>query len=236
MATNQPLQVAYGLSQPLINVFPTPIASTRNPLGSDKAQLGTIWVNTASNDAFVLCSVTANVANWIGVGGGSGLFTSLVVNPGNLTVTAGNLLVGGTGNITAAGGNITATSGSITAGNGLTVSTGDAVVSSGNLVLTAGNISVTLGNLTVSAGAITATAGEIQAIAGAINGAQLEATGDLGGVVSTTSITNATNTSLSTGTLSIKSTSANPGNNAGFIKVYVGATTAYVPYFTNIAP
>jgi hypothetical protein len=45
-----------------------------------------------------------------------------------------------------------------------------------------------------------------------------------------------TNTSLSTGTLSIKSTSANPGNNAGFIELYVGGTLAYVPYFTNIHP
>lgn len=45
-----------------------------------------------------------------------------------------------------------------------------------------------------------------------------------------------TNTALSSGTLSVKSTTANPGNNAGFIEILVGGITAWVPYFTNIAP
>ena len=228
MATNQPQQVAYGLSEALINVFPSPIAATRDPQGSDKAQLGTVWVNKASDDAFILCSVTNNVANWVGVGGGSGLFTSLVVNPGNATITAGNLLVGGTGNITAAGGNITATGGTVE-GVAITASTGAITANAGNIIASVGNITATLGN-------ITALAGEISAPLNAVSAAQIEATGDLGGVVSTTSITNVTNTTQSTGALTLKSASANPGTNAGFIKVYVGATTAYVPYFTNIAP
>lgn len=51
-----------------------------------------------------------------------------------------------------------------------------------------------------------------------------------------TSLTSLTNTSLSTGTLSIKSTSVNNGNNAGFIEMIVAGATVFVPYFSNISP
>lgn len=61
--------------------------------------------------------------------------------------------------------------------------------------------------------------------------------GDIGaGAAGFVTLTNATNTTQGAGALSILSTNANPGNNAGFLKVYVGASTAWVPYFTNIAP
>lgn len=36
--------------------------------------------------------------------------------------------------------------------------------------------------------------------------------------------------------LTIKSTTANPGDNAGFIKAYIGATVVWIPYFSDIAP
>lgn len=271
MATSTPYRgVAYGLSEPLLNVFPAPIVSVRDPLGKDHAQLGTVWVNRLTNDYFVLTSIVANVATWSSVSNGAGIFSSLEATTGNITadlgdivatagnvsagvnvnagaqvnattsVTAGTFITAGT-NITATGGDITAIAGdisaggNITAGTGLTVTTGNATIS-GDLSVTAGNVSVVLGNVTVSAGDITATAGDIEASAGAVRGGQVEATDDLGGVVGVTSITNAIDTAQSTGTLVIKSDSANPGNNAGFIKVYVGATTAYIPYFTNIAP
>jgi hypothetical protein len=181
MATNAPYNnVAYGLSQPLLNVFPVPIVSTRTPTTRDRADIGTIWVNKSTNTYYVLTSVVANVSTWTTAGSGAGIFTSLEATSGNITADAGNIVA-------------------------------------------------TLGNVTVSAGDITATAG-------AVRGAQVEASGDLGGVVSITSITNVTNTTQAAGTLAVKSTTANAGNNAGFIKVYIGATTAYVPYFTNIAP
>jgi hypothetical protein len=61
--------------------------------------------------------------------------------------------------------------------------------------------------------------------------------GDEGtGVASTVALTNVTNTSISTGVLSIKGTTASTGDNAGFIKVYVGTGVAYIAYFTDIAP
>src|ERR1044072_7788810 len=144
MARNIYRNVAYGLSDSLLDVFQPPIVSTRDPNTNDKYQLGTLWVNRSTDDAFILCSVIANGANWISVGGGSGIFSSLTVNPGNVLITAGDLTVA-QGDITVTAGDLDVIAGSITAGNGLTVSTGNAVVSSGDLVLTAGNISVTLG-------------------------------------------------------------------------------------------
>lgn len=265
MATNAPyIDVAYGLSQPLLNVFPFPIVSTRNPTSADRAQLGTVWVNKSTNDYFVLTSVAANVSTWSSVSNGAGIFTSLEATTGNITadlgdivatagnvqagvnVTAGAIVAAGTaitagttitaaGNIRSTGGDIIANAGNITAVVG-DVSAGGDVIAISDITSSSGNIIAAAGNITATLGDITAATGDIEASAGAIRGDQVESTGDLGGVALTTSFTNATNTALSSGTLSIKSTSANPGDNAGFIKIYVGATTAYLPYFTNIAP
>lgn len=263
--------VAYGLSDALLDVFPAPVVSTRDPLASDKAQLGTVWVNKSTNDFFILTSIVANVATWSSPSNGSGIFTSLEATTGNITadigdivatlgsvtagaavsagtnvsatlaisagttITAGTGITATTGDITASAGDIVATVGDLSIGGAAAI-TGNLTVSSGDIVATAGNVVVTLGDLTVAAGDITATAGDIEASVGAVRGAQAEASGDLGGVVSVTSLTNVTNTTQGAGALSILSTTGNPGNNAGFIKIYVGSTTAYVPYFTNIAP
>lgn len=219
MGINAPLKVAYGLSDSLLNVFPVPIVSKRDPTIADKAQLGTVWVNKITDNAFILTSVVSNEATWVGIAGGAGTFTSLTVSPGDATITNGNLAVT-LGDITAGAGNITATTGdvsaggTVTAGTGLTVTTGNVTVSSGNVIVTG---SVTASSVT--------------------SGRMIAATGDSGtGFATITSFTNATDTAQSSGILSILSDSANPGNNAGFIKVYVGLTPAFIPYFTNIAP
>lgn len=78
---------AYGLSQPIINVFPKPIIALRDPVGTDRAPLGTLWVRPATNGAFVLTSVVNNVATWESITGGAGVFTSLTVNPGPISLT-----------------------------------------------------------------------------------------------------------------------------------------------------
>jgi hypothetical protein len=130
---------------------------------------------------------------------------------------------GGAGSFT----NIVA-SGSITAASNIT-STG------GNINASTGSVNVTQGNITVTAGSITATVGEIVA-GGLMECATLTATGDLGGTALSTSFTGVVDAVQSTGTLSIKSSSANAGTNAGFLKCYVGTTVVWVPYFTNIAP
>ena len=72
---------------------------------------------------------------------------------------------------------------------------------------------------------------------GLVVGANIQCAGDSGaGTASSTSLTNIINTTQSTGTLSIKSTTANSGNNTGFLKIYVGTTVAYIPYFVTISP
>jgi len=72
--------------------FP-PIVSKRSPTTRDRAELGTLWVNTVLNDAFILTSVASGVSSWINAGGGSGTFSALNINPGNATITSGNLVV-----------------------------------------------------------------------------------------------------------------------------------------------
>ena len=209
--------VSYGLSQPLINVFAPPIISNRNPTTNDKAPFGTIWDNKVLNEAFVLTSTVANVSTWISIGGGAGTFTNVVASG---FITAGTTITAGTG-ITSTTGNIVATAGAVNAGTTMTAGTG--------LTVTAGNATITAGNVVITAGDLTASAGTASA-------ESLVATGDAGATSAATTMTNVTNTTQSTGTLSIKATTANPGNNAGFLKFYVGATVVYVPYFTNISP
>lgn len=56
------------------------------------------------------------------------------------------------------------------------------------------------------------------------------------GLSGKTMLTNVVNTTQGAGALTMLSTNANSGTNAGFIKMYVGTTVVYVPYFTSIAP
>ena len=64
MSTLSRPQTAYGLSQPTFNVMTAPLINTRVPAVTDYAPLGTLWVNTATNAAWILTSVVANVATW----------------------------------------------------------------------------------------------------------------------------------------------------------------------------
>jgi hypothetical protein len=240
--------VAYGLSDSLLNVFPAPIASTRNPSSGDRAQLGTVWVNKSTNDFFILTSVTANVSTWSSPSNGSGIFADLEATTGDITADLGNFvatagsviaennIIANSGNIVAATGEINATAGGLTVATDITTTTGDIIATLGSVLVSNGNISVTAGNVTVTAGDITAVNGDIEASAGALRGEQVEAAGDLGGLVGTTAITNVVNNTQGAGALTLLSTNGNAGTNAGFLKIYVGATTAYVPYFTTIAP
>lgn len=64
---------------PFDQSFP-PIISKRSPTTRDRAELGTIWINTVLNDVFILTSVVAGVSTWINAGGGSGTFSSLNIS------------------------------------------------------------------------------------------------------------------------------------------------------------
>ena len=105
MSVNNNYQkISYGLTQALINVFPAPIVSKRAPTTADKAPIGSVWVNTVTNSVYILSSVANNMANWVSTSGGSGSFSSLTVNPGDVNVTAGNVnIVAGSLNVETGG-------------------------------------------------------------------------------------------------------------------------------------
>ncbi len=65
MSTNQRPKVAYGLSQPYFNTTQLPIIVTRDPLVTDFAEVGTIWINQTTPKAWLLAKVVANQAIWI---------------------------------------------------------------------------------------------------------------------------------------------------------------------------
>lgn len=92
MAQNRPFQ-AYGLGQPLKNFPPDIQFQVRDPNAFDFYPEGTQWINTASNAIFFLTSFVAGAPVWTSVAGGAGFFTSLTVNPGDITITAGNLVL-----------------------------------------------------------------------------------------------------------------------------------------------
>jgi len=93
--TNIP-NVAYGLTQPTINVSSPPIVSPRNPTIEDKVTLGTIWINPLTNSIFILTSIVDNVAFWQTVSSGSGVVLTLDADSGTAIPSGGVIhLVGG---------------------------------------------------------------------------------------------------------------------------------------------
>jgi len=123
--------VAYGIDNALQKLAPQPIVSTRNPTVSDYAEIGTIWTNKASNDFFILTSVTAGSATWTTAATAGSSVAALTVTGGSgnvLTVNAGgNTVLGGTLNVT----------GAVVLASNLTV-TGDTIIN-GDFDITSGS-------------------------------------------------------------------------------------------------
>lgn len=83
---------AYGRSNPLQNLATPPIISQRAPTVSDKATLGTIWINKTAGSYYVLVSVAGGSSSWQAQTAGSGSFPTVEVTGGAgtvLTVDAG---------------------------------------------------------------------------------------------------------------------------------------------------
>jgi len=87
-------------------IYKDPIVSkSRGPATTDKADIGAIWIDKSTDTAYILTSITANVANWEN-------FTDEVTTTG----TDGQLWIGATG-AAAAWANLTSTGGSVTITN-----------------------------------------------------------------------------------------------------------------------
>lgn len=206
-SSNQRQNISYGLSQALLPQSPLPIVAKRAPTTADFAQPGTLWIEGISstgatvNTAWILVSIISNSANWqsIGGSGGSGVFSSLTVNPGptnlstvgNGAVTIGNAtntgavtIAAGTGNVAITGNTNSisigadANANAVTVGNttngtllALSGGNGSGVGSSGVTISTAVAGSIEIG-LPTQTGAIylgTSTAGNTVNISNVVN-------------------------------------------------------------------
>jgi len=79
----------YGFPNPQTGLQQEPIVPVpaRSPGIYDQAEVGTIWVNTATSLAYILVNTTAGISTWLQIesSGGAGVFSSLLVNPGPFT-------------------------------------------------------------------------------------------------------------------------------------------------------
>jgi len=249
--SRQRRNVAYSQGQPLAFISPQPITSTRNPTTSDRAELGTVWVNKSTNASFVLTSVVANSSSWVAmtINGGATISTgNLTVVTGDINVTAGDITATA-GDIVATAGDITATAGAVEAGTtvtagtgvtattgGLTATAGDITATADDIVADAGDIIVTLGDFTAATGGISVAA-DIESSGGDVVARTLFATGDEGtGSAGTVGFTDVVDTTLSTGAGVVLMKTANPQDSSGWLKIYVGTDVRYIPFWTTLSP
>ena len=141
MSTNNQLQVAYGFSQPQVNVMES-IQSNRAPTANDKAPIATIWVNKLTNSGYILTSVVNNVANWEAFGTGTGT-NSFVTDAGTAIPAGGVIDIAGGSNINTSG-----------AGSTVTVNLDNNVTISGTYTTTGGNVDLANTNVGGTRGVI----------------------------------------------------------------------------------
>ena len=65
---------------------------------------------------------------------------------------------------------------------------------------------------------------------------EVRANGDVGGSIGFNSLTGTNSTTIGSGNGSIKMSSANPGTNAAWIKIYIGTTAYWIPAWTTNSP
>jgi len=209
--------------------------------GDITADVGNI-IATLGNIVASAGNLEATIGDVIAGGAVTAQTGDITADAGNIVATLGNISAPA-GTITADG-NITSTAGSVIAEVDLQAITGDIVADAGDVIVTAGDITVTAGSITATAGDIVATAGVVRANVGGFvssggdaNVATVVVTGDTGSpVANNIQFSNVVDTTQGAGALTLLSTTANPGTNTGFFKIYVGVTTCWVPYFDDIAP
>lgn len=123
----------YGFPTAIGTQFPEPHRSQIDPTIYDVGgAIGQLWVNEATEAAFILMGISGGEAVWANIAGGAGFFTSLLVEPGpivfigatfiNDSGTAATRIGNATGNTVVTGtmtvsGTITTTNGSVIVGN-----------------------------------------------------------------------------------------------------------------------
>lgn len=150
MAVDTRKNEVYSLNQPLLGVPNTPVLSKRAPTTTDKAQLGQMWINTATGVIYFLGRVSGATYTWFTGATTAASYASASFVTAATSMTAGTTIEAGT---------------TITAGTGLTVTAGGANVT-GNSIVT-GTLQVTAGE-TIDAGGLTITAGGALITAGGL--------------------------------------------------------------------
>lgn len=224
MASNKPRRnVSYGLTNALQTIGPIPVVSSRAPSTSDVAEIGTVWVNKGTSAAWILAKVAAGSATWTPTSVNAGA----TIATGDFTVTTGDIFV--------TAGDITANAGSVVVATDVVSGVGDITAVVGDVIAGA---DMTAGvHITATAGDITATLGTVTAGVDVIAGRSAFVAGDEGtGTASQLGLTNVFDTTVSTGAGVVLMKTSNPGDSAGWIKMYNGTTVIYVPYWTNLSP
>lgn len=121
-------QLSYGFSQPYESYQPKAVRFARAPTSTDKRYpYSQIWIDTSTNDIYMLTNVVAGAANW----------ELLVSGEGDISVT---------GDISTSGGNISITG----AGKQLRVEGGAATDFIGTATLASGEVTVANTNIAAS--------------------------------------------------------------------------------------
>lgn len=133
MAGPNTLKQAYSPNAGVVSLAPRPVISVRNPTTSDTGYpIGTNWINTSTQTAYILVDITNNQAIFTTApASGAELLTALIVDPGDIEIVSGDLLVDA--------GNIQVTAGDVSIGGDLDVTgnvtiTGDIDFTSAQLI------------------------------------------------------------------------------------------------------
>jgi len=102
---------AYGLNNPLQDVFPVPVIAQRAPTANDiNYELGQTWVNRLNNQIYGLANVAAGAATWSILGPGSSDVDTISGDSGGpLSPAGGNIALAGGTNLTTVGAGSTIT-------------------------------------------------------------------------------------------------------------------------------
>ena len=108
--------------------FPITIVASAPPTAANRLEIGQLWVDKVNFDLYSLNGYQNGSPQWVNAGGGSGIFTSLTVNPGPTNITGTANFINGDFTITAGTHSIAlnATSGNI--GIGATLTSGDITI------------------------------------------------------------------------------------------------------------
>lgn len=223
-----------------VNPGPTNLSTVGNGavnIGS-ATNTGAITINTGTGNFLLdgngnsIFIGTDNAANSISIGSSNaGADTLIVGGAGTFVGTpAISLITGATGDITIGG---AAHTGKIYIG---TSTAGETI----NIGTTLGANTINIGNNnTTTSVTITSGSGNIDLAGETTCNSTFTANGlytinDGGGIALTTGFTNVTATSAGVGTVTFAANGAVNIVQSGWMKVYIGVTPAYIPYFTSI--